>query len=171
MVSEVKGDNMSENSDRTNFEAPASSSPIVLEAPLEKKITPAGFWRRFVAALIDGVILVIAILPINAIGTYLGATESFTWMIYSNLVSALLSFLYQGYFLTSRNATIGKILLSIKVVRMNHEPIGFKTVVIREVVGKPLSGIILGIGYLMAAFREDKRALHDLLAETQVVEA
>jgi uncharacterized RDD family membrane protein YckC len=35
--------------------------------------------------------------------------------------------------------------------------------------GKLLSGIILGIGYLMAAFDEEKRALHDRICHTRVV--
>jgi uncharacterized RDD family membrane protein YckC len=35
--------------------------------------------------------------------------------------------------------------------------------------GKILSGLILGIGFLMAAFTERKQALHDLLAGTLVV--
>jgi len=39
---------------------------------------------------------------------------------------------------------------------------------LRETVGKFLSAIILMIGYLMADFRDDKRALHDLIASTQV---
>ena len=39
---------------------------------------------------------------------------------------------------------------------------------LRETVGKFVSAIVLLIGYLMAAFRQDKRALHDFLFSSQV---
>ena len=38
-----------------------------------------------------------------------------------------------------------------------------------ETVGKFLSALILMIGFIMAGFRQDKRALHDLLFRTQVL--
>ena len=38
-----------------------------------------------------------------------------------------------------------------------------------RVLGMTLSGLILGIGFLMAAFTERKRALHDIIAGTCVV--
>lgn len=165
---------MNENSDRTNFETPDSPTPVVLNSPSSSPSTPtplipAGFWRRFAAIMIDGVILFVAQFPILFIGKLLGATQSISWALYSNLIGGLLSFFYVGYFLTTRGATVGKILLSIKVVRKNNQPFDFKTVFLREIVGKFVSGILLCIGYLMAAFRDDKRALHDLLADTQVV--
>jgi uncharacterized RDD family membrane protein YckC len=40
---------------------------------------------------------------------------------------------------------------------------------LREVVGKFLSGILLGIGYLMVAFDSKKQGLHDRLANTFVI--
>lgn len=48
------------------------------------------------------------------------------------------------------------------------ERISFGRGVVR-VIGMMLSGLILGIGYFMAAFTERKRALHDMMADTCVV--
>jgi uncharacterized RDD family membrane protein YckC len=65
--------------------------------------------------------------------------------------------------------TYGKKWLGIKVVRIDGKPLTYWGVFLREVLGKFASTLILGIGFFMAAFRKDKRALHDLAAKTIVV--
>ena len=41
--------------------------------------------------------------------------------------------------------------------------------ILRETVGKWISALILGIGFIMVAFHKEKRGLHDLIAGTWVV--
>ena len=65
-------------------------------------------------------------------------------------------------------ATLGKLLLGIRVTDLSGQRISFLRAAGR-LFGKTLSGQILLIGYLMAAFTEREQALHDLLASTIVV--
>jgi uncharacterized RDD family membrane protein YckC len=65
-------------------------------------------------------------------------------------------------------ATIGKRALGLKVTGMNGEPVSFGKATVRY-FGKILSHLILGIGYMMAAFTAKKQALHDLLAGCLVI--
>lgn len=59
--------------------------------------------------------------------------------------------------------------MGIQVVSETAEPLTFGKVVLREVVGKIVSGITFGIGYIMAGFTKKKQALHDKIAGTCVV--
>jgi uncharacterized RDD family membrane protein YckC len=54
------------------------------------------------------------------------------------------------------------------VVRPNGGPIDLPRAVGRY-FAKILSGIILLIGYIMAGFDGEKRALHDMICDTRVV--
>jgi uncharacterized RDD family membrane protein YckC len=65
-------------------------------------------------------------------------------------------------------ATLGKKALGIIVTDMNGNRISFARANARF-FGKWVSGMIMNIGYLMAAFTEKKQALHDILASCLVV--
>lgn len=66
-------------------------------------------------------------------------------------------------------ATPGKKLLHIHVVdAKTYEEINNKQAIIRY-IGYIISTIPLGFGFIMVGFRKDKRALHDMLAETVVI--
>ncbi|HBE20218.1 MAG TPA: hypothetical protein DEG17_25285 [Cyanobacteria bacterium UBA11149] len=125
------------------------------------EIQYAGFGKRFLAALLDGIILVI----INKIlGFALGGNMNLV-----ALVGILVGWVYYAVQESSpKQATIGKQALGIVVTDLNNQPISFVTATIRH-FSKILSGIILLIGYLMVLFTEKKQALHDMLAGTLVV--
>ena len=63
--------------------------------------------------------------------------------------------------------TLGKMALGMKVVRVDGSPLGYGGAFLRW-IGSLLSAIILGIGYIMAGLRTDKRALHDFIAGSRV---
>jgi uncharacterized RDD family membrane protein YckC len=66
--------------------------------------------------------------------------------------------------------TLGKRIVGIRVVRASFNPnIPVMDVILRETVGRILSLLLLGTGFLMAAFTDRHRALHDFLAKTQVI--
>jgi len=67
-------------------------------------------------------------------------------------------------------ATLGKMALGIKVTDYAGRRISFARAVGRY-LGKIISSIILGIGYLLAGFSAKKQALHDMIAGTLVVSA
>jgi Tfp pilus assembly major pilin PilA len=71
---------------------------------------------------------------------------------------------------SSRQATLGKMALGIKVTSAEGERISFLRATGRY-FATILSGLILMIGYLLAAFTQRKQALHDMIAGTLVVRA
>lgn len=119
----------------------------------------AGFWKRFVALLIDGIILAI----ISGIANLLLAD----WL--AGLIGFFLGWVYFSYMESSTSqATLGKQAMGIYVTDINGQRISFLRATGRY-FGKYLSGFILGIGYIMAAFTARKQALHDILASTLVL--
>jgi len=80
----------------------------------------------------------------------------------------------QIYFLSSRGQTVGKMLMNIKIVKMNTKKNGgFGTnVLVRTIVNGILAMIPLySLVDVLFIFREDRRCIHDMIAGTQVVEA
>lgn len=91
---------------------------------------------------------------------------------WETIVSAqlVMEFLYAGYFYSERQATPGKMALGLVVVSGSGAKLSFLQAGLRDSLGKLLSVSILGIGYFIAFFRRDKRALHDLIFDTHVLE-
>lgn len=140
----------------------------------------AGFWKRFVAAMVDGFLLFIigagfgfvagllfgAIMSAGA-GVSEGALLVFNIVI--QIISIVLGWLY--YALQESSAyqgTFGKRAIGIKVTDLEGHPISFKRATGRF-FGKYLSYISLLIGFLMVPFTKKKQALHDKLAGTLVI--
>jgi len=139
----------------------------------------AGFWVRFVARLIDGVLLGIAGLIIRipfgvAMVTPITANDPralramFAGLGIVTLINLVLVVTYEAYFLSTKAATPGKMVFGLKVLRPDGSMITAGRAVGRY-FATFVSSIILGIGYLMAAFDDEKRALHDRICDTRVV--
>ena len=140
-----------------------------------------GFWRRFAALLLDGLILAVFTVPLRmAVMMFLPFNNSVANMNpalvmatlaaigVGFLISTALSCLYQGYFLSQKGATLGKMLLGLKVVTVSGGPITVSRAVGRY-FASILSSMILCIGYIMVAFDDQKRALHDHICGTRVI--
>ncbi len=118
-----------------------------------------GFWRRFLALVIDGVIF-------GAIEGVVGRILGYEVAGGMNLI---LSWLYYSLMESSKTqATLGKMVMDLKVTDMDGDRISLKRATIRY-FSKILSAIILMIGFIMAAFNPKKQALHDKIAKTYVV--
>jgi uncharacterized RDD family membrane protein YckC len=124
----------------------------------------AGFWRRVAAAILDGLIVGVVTAPF-AIGMNSGARYSTTASSISTVVSWLYSALMES---SSKQATLGKMALGIRVTDLDGNRIGFGKATGRY-FAKILSALILGIGFLMVAFTQRKQGLHDMLAGTLVM--
>jgi uncharacterized RDD family membrane protein YckC len=131
-----------------------------------------GFWRRFAAFLIDGIILYLSLFMVGfvlgialAIGNGNGdAVGSVAW-----LLGVIGSWLYYALFESSAwQATPGKKALDLKVTTEQGERISFGRATGRH-FSKIISGLTLGIGYLMVGFMDKKQGLHDLIARTLVI--
>ena len=123
----------------------------------------AGFWRRVAAYLVDGLILIVP----NVALVFLFGKDS----LLLTIAQLGLTLAYFAAFHSSGwQATPGKRVFGIKVTDKAGERINLPHAIGRHLASL-LSGLILGIGFLMAAFTRRKQALHDLLCGTLVVRA
>ncbi len=150
-------------------------------------VSYAGFWKRFVAYIIDDIILSVAgvliALPLGAVfglsflSGFSGETEPGAPMI-ALAASAIglavvgvlvASWLYYAFMESSASqGTLGKMALGIKVTDMEGKRISFCKATGRY-FGKIVSGMIMYIGFIMAGFTAKKQALHDIMASCLVV--
>lgn len=151
----------------------------------------AGFWLRFWAMLFDTALLNIAssfivLILVLSLGYGLFKLDDLAlqypdYFILLSLISGIIiilisliilafsSFIYNVLFeISSFRATPGKLLFGIEVVDDSEETIGLGGSIIRN-ISKVISGLIFGIGFLMAAFTREKQALHDIMAGAFVV--
>ncbi len=132
----------------------------------------AGFWIRFAAIMIDTVILTVinVALTAAAVGwTAVNEPSAAAAVFLLSYASALaVGIAYEGFFLVNKGATLGKLALGLRVIRPSGEPITWGTAIGRY-FGKMVSGMILGIGFLMAIWDPEKRTLHDRMVNTRVV--
>jgi len=132
----------------------------------------AGFWKRFGAAIIDGVLLMVVSFMI---GAFLGLLYSLTTGtsvgagVLGNIIGGLVSWLYYAIMeSSSTQGTLGKMALGIQVTDLSGNPISFARATGRH-FGKFISMLIVFVGYLMVAFTAKKQGLHDMLAGCLVV--
>lgn len=138
----------------------------------------AGFWIRFAAYLIDAVLLSIVNFAIGFVfGTAMvgmsssrhgDATGIMALQLVSNLIAIGVGVTYEALMLGKYGATLGKMACGVKVVRANGQPIGYGLAVGRY-FSKILSSCTLAIGFIIAGFDDQKRALHDHICGTRVV--
>jgi len=141
----------------------------------------AGFWRRVIAYFIDAIVLSIVLgIVFGILGAIAGAAlrggdsdnaggviASLGAVLYVVLIIAV--WLYFALMESSaKQATLGKMALSIKVTDLDGHRIGFGKATGRF-FGKIISGMILYIGYMMAGWTAKKQALHDMMAGTLVI--
>ncbi len=148
-----------------------------------------GFWIRFVAKFIDGIILSVAglilFIPVLLMfgggvgllslgrrgfgdgGAIMGPAMVGVFAL-SRLVWLAVSAFYDAYFLSKHGATPGKMAMGLKVIRTDGGPISPLLGVARH-FAEWVSAVIFMIGYIMAGFDPEKRALHDRICETRVI--
>jgi uncharacterized RDD family membrane protein YckC len=147
--------------------------------PTAMAVQYGGFWRRFVAVVIDWVILMVINFPIQLLmvpilGTSLGRGNSMRPGLMFGLIglnwflSTAIAVIYYAYFLSQKSATPGKMVMGLKVITATGGRISVSRAIARY-FAQILSGLILCIGYIMAGFDSEKRALHDYICSTRVI--
>jgi uncharacterized RDD family membrane protein YckC len=123
-----------------------------------------GFWIRFLAYVVDSLIVGIAFFLIVMLLGVMGLE-----LFGAELIFLLLGILYWAFMQSSaRQATYGKSLVGLRVIGLAGERITVGRALARE-VAKIVSTLTLLIGYIIAAFTKRKQALHDFVASTYVV--
>ena len=176
------------------FSGAVASAAVATAAPLDKDLSVqamregltgnlevgalnyAGFWIRFAAKFIDGILLnIVTFIVQMLIGlTIAGAQDNDAVLAFAGILIITLSLAiplcYNGYMIGKYGATLGKMACGLKVVLPDGSPVSMGRGFGRY-LGEILSGLILGIGYLMAAFDDEKRALHDRVVSTRVIKS
>jgi uncharacterized RDD family membrane protein YckC len=148
----------------------APGAPAAPRATVITAARPAGFWIRFVAIMIDAVVLMVAQGILFGAGWIFWGGGLWAGAVMRGVTQLFSSLLGAAYYIVlhwMRGQTVGKMALQIRVVRMDGGPLSFGQAVGRY-FATFLSALILGIGFIMAGVRSDKRALHDVLAGTRV---
>ena len=130
----------------------------------------AGFWIRFLAKFIDNIILQIVFIPLRfmAPANPEDPSQVMRYVFITMGVSIGITAAYQIFFVGKWGATVGKMALRLKVVRPNGTQLTYGRACGRY-FGELLSSLTLAIGYIMAAFDDQKRALHDRVCDTRVI--
>lgn len=134
----------------------------------------AGFWLRFGALFIDGIIMwFISMLIFMPMGFITAAfTDQTAVMVITPLITTLFQLAipaaYDIWFVGKYAATPGKMACKIKIVTADGGRVSYARACGRH-FAKWLSWMILLIGYIMAAFDDQKRTLHDRICETRVI--
>jgi len=144
-------------------------------------VTYAGFWKRFVARLLDSMIIGLSsLIVLLVVGIFTGIGFGISAMSVENwedivpvvivlfglygVVLVCITWLYYALLESSaRQATVGKMVMGIVVTDLNNNRITFGRATGRY-FAKILSGLIFCIGYMMAGFTQKKQALHDMLS-------
>jgi eukaryotic-like serine/threonine-protein kinase len=140
-----------------------ASAPVPARAaePAAQSVRYAGFWIRSAARVIDiialGIVLsilryVLPILPLFREGPFV----------------LLVAGIYEVYFVSARAATVGKMVLNLKIVQADGSAVPRRLAAGRY-LAMGVSLLIVTIGFLMIAFDKEKRALHDRICGTRVI--
>lgn len=143
------------------------------------EVVPAGFFVRLTAFMIDsiiiGIMLFIVRIPIWIASIFVTDAIWHRDILFTfssvDIFMYVLTVLYFIILTYCAGATLGKKIMNIQVVSSVGEELTKTQVVYRETIGRYLSVVISFLGYLLILVDKEKRALHDVLADTKVVYA
>ena len=175
IIENVKPDKDSEEARETQEKVEKVEKDLTLPTSIEdymilSKNFYAGFWMRFVAYLIDMIVIyaISSLLNTFSFGL-LNKRLDFPILGEESLSYVIVMFAYfisMTYFFSQ---TLGKMIMKIKVETNKGDKLGIMDVVYREVVGRLLTIFLAYISYLAVAFTNKKKGLHDYIADTVVV--
>ena len=134
----------------------------------------AGFASRFIAFIVDcaisiGVFMLVLSAASFAASVLTGSSIHWsrenTWVVVAFFAW---EFFYYAYFWTSSGKTPGMMLLGVQVIGQDGSRAGTRRGLVRT-LAFPLSFLLLGLGFLGILLGRDRRALHDVIADTAVV--
>jgi uncharacterized RDD family membrane protein YckC len=160
------------------------------DSPVGGRYVLAGWGRRAVAQIIDGLIigvgalvLLVAITAPFSVGFFASDNAGFVSLVvgllFAILCVTIVAFLYAPALMARTNGkTLGRMATGIRVVRASGEPITFGFAMLREVAVKALlfgiagsitAGLANLVDYLWPLWDEQNRALHDFVVNTRTV--
>jgi uncharacterized RDD family membrane protein YckC len=144
-----------------------------------------GFWTRFAAYMIDGLVVSAFTVPLSVVnqliiirfmpdsdaklrdfqsvmGPFVTIEAAFVFL------ALLISLGYETICVGRFGTTLGKRIFKLRVVRSDFSKVSYARAALRY-FGKILSGSLLYIGFIMAGADSEKRTLHDHMVDTRVI--
>lgn len=128
--------------------APAPAAPPVNEA---WTLPRAGFWERMGAGFLD-------VILVSILGALVGGPP----------LGLLVALAYFAGLWTWKGTTVGGIVLNLKVVRLDGQPVSFPVALVRALAAA-FSMVVFFLGFLWIAWDAEKQGWHDKIAGTVVV--
>ncbi len=130
-------------------------------------------WARFFAAVIDFVVLAVVMALLGAVGIVDAIPDGRAGegSPVGNIVQAVVVFGYYVALTSAFGATLGKMALGMRVTDADGNRPGFGAVVMREVVGKIVSALVILIGFFWILVDDRRQGWHDKIGGTFVVKA
>jgi uncharacterized RDD family membrane protein YckC len=131
---------------------------------------------RFIAALIDGVIGIISVIPIFIYVDFEILTDpTFSLSVMLLAYGIMVGFILHGYLLYHYGQTIGKNFMSIRIENLDNTKANLTTIYFKRMIPMQILSIvpfggqfIAGIVNPLFIFGKEKRCLHDYVAKTKV---
>ncbi|QPQ34689.1 MULTISPECIES: RDD family protein [unclassified Lysinibacillus] len=164
----------------TNNEFVLQGTPSIEQQLLNKENTPivttkydlktAGFWVRFWAFILDGLIISAVVgIVVNPIFYLMDWSLSDSiWYAPISIISAILYYCYFVLMTKFLGQTLGKMAFGLRVVSLQHDKLTWSDVLFREWIGRLISNIIMPL-YIFVAILPDNQGIHDYFADTTVV--
>lgn len=148
-----------------------------MENIMQEEVKKADYFVRFIAYLIDTLVMSAVAIIINVIVLVVGlifiGTEYLSLLLFHIswvvLLVACTNLLYKVISISVWGATLGKYIMKIEVISTKGKDLTFWQILCREVIGKNISKFILGTGFALVLVDEKRRALHDCIASTLVI--
>ncbi len=136
----------------------------------------AGFWIRFLAYILDSIIIAIPLtlvyIILNFILVFIFSISEIAAFLITYVIFAVLPIIvfltYEFIMVGKKGATLGKMIVGAKITKDNGEEMDMGSSALR-LLGKFINSFTLCIGFLMVGFTEKKQGLHDMIAKTYVI--
>ncbi len=135
---------------------------------IETSLQNAGFWRRYFAFSLDGLLLSLVGFGVAIISGAINNPERYTQLQLRPIPLLLRTLYFVLMWVNFNGQTIGKKVFGVRAVTVDNKPLGYGKAILRA-VGYEISALPLFLGFLWVAWDKEKRGWHDKIAGTKVI--
>lgn len=153
--------------------SPSMENTLLMDKSITNKnyaLKTAGFWIRFWAFFIDGIIIAaVGGILVNPIFYLMDWSLSDTvWYAPISIISAILYYSYFVLMTRFFGQTLGKMIFGLRVISLKHEKLTWSDVLFRDWIGRIINSIFMPL-YILVGILPNNQGIHDFFADTTVV--
>lgn len=147
--------------DGSSVSSTAENRPSASPPTVALEIDPitaerAGVWRRLAATVLDFILVMILLTVTRRVFPSSGQLLLLFWLTYH-----IVMWSWKG-------TTIGGIVLGLKLIRTDGQPLGYPVAIVRG-LSSIFSALPLCLGFLWVAWDKDRQSWHDKIAGTTII--